>query len=94
MARRRGNRRNRGRDQSLRFPAAAASWRMRGQEQLGRALRGLLARRPVRRVLLGSAAKIFFQIDVPEALAPAVLQDAACDIARRLHGEPTHGERH
>ena len=50
-------------------------------------LRELLARRPVRRVLLASAVKIFFQVDIPEPLAPAVLRDAACDIARRLHGK-------
>ena len=60
---------------------------MRGGERLGRALHGLLARHPVPRVLLASALKIFFQVDIPEALAPAVLRDAACDIARRLHGE-------
>ena len=61
---------------------------MRGGERLGRALRGLLARRPVRRVLLASVVKIFFQVDVLEPLAPAVLRDAACGIVRRLHGEP------
>ena len=53
------------------------------------ALRGLLARRPVRRVSLASAVKVFFQVDIPGHLAPAVLRDAACDIARRLRGAPT-----
>ena len=38
--------------------------------------RGLLARRTVRRVLLGTAAKIFSKNDVLDALAPAVLRDA------------------
>ena len=56
-------------------------------------LRGLLARRPVRRVLLVTAVKIFFQTDIPEALAPAVLQAAACDVALRLHGEPAQAFR-
>ena len=55
-------------------------------ERLDRALRGLLARRSVRRVL--PAVKIFCQVDIPEPLALVVLRDAACDIARRLHGEP------
>ena len=66
---------------------------MRGGQRLDRALRGLLARRLVRRVLLALAVKIFFQVDIPEALAPAVLRDAACDIARRLHGEPDQSFR-
>ena len=66
---------------------------MRGGERLRRALRGLLARRPVRRVLLASAVKIFFHVDIPEPLAPAVLQDAVCDIARRLHDEPAQAFR-
>ena len=44
---------------------------MQGGERLGRALRGLLARRPVRHVLLVLAVKIFFQVDIPEALVPA-----------------------
>ena len=34
--------------------------RLRGGERLRGALRGLLARRPVRRVLLATAAKMFF----------------------------------
>ena len=66
---------------------------MQGGERLHRALRELLARRPVRRVLLGIAAKIFFRVDVPEALAPAVLRDAALDIARRLHRAPAQAFR-
>ena len=60
MARKRGKRRNRGRRTHRRSPAAVARRRMRGGERLDRALRGLLARRPVRRVLLASAVKIFF----------------------------------
>ena len=48
----------------------------------------LLARRPVRRGMLATAAKILFQVDVAETLAPAVLWDAALNIARRLHGTP------
>ena len=34
------------------------------------------------------AVKVFFQVDIPGLLAPAVLRDAACDIAQRLHGAP------
>ena len=60
---------------------------MQGGERLRRAICGLLARRLVRRVLLGSPAKNFFHVDIPEALAPAVLRDAALDIVRRLYGE-------
>ena len=93
MARKRGKRRNRGRPAHRRSPAVVAQRRMRGGERLDRALRGLLARRPVRCVPLASAVKIFFQVDIPEPLAPAVLRDAACDIARRLHGEPAQAFR-
>ena len=39
-------------------------------------------------MLLGTAAKLFFRSDVPEALATGVLPDATLDIARRLHGKP------
>ena len=66
---------------------------MRGGERLRGALRGLLACWPVRRVLLASAAKSFFQVDIPEALAPAVLRDATFDIARRLPGQPAQAFR-
>ena len=66
---------------------------MPGAERMERVLRGLLARRPVRCVLLASAAKIFFHIDIPEALAPAAPRDAACDVARRLHGGPAQAFR-
>ena len=88
MARKRGKRRNRGRRQHRRSPAAVARRRMRGGERLDRALCGLVACRLVRRVLLVSGVKIFFQVDIPKALAPAVLRDAAWDIVRCLHGEP------
>ena len=47
----------------------------------------------MRRVLLATAVKIFFPVDVPEALAPAVLRDPALDIARRLHGTPAQAFR-
>ena len=70
------------------IPEATVRRRLQGRELLRRALRGLLVRRPVRRVLLATAAKIFFQVDIPEALAPAVLRDATLDIARRRHGTP------
>ena len=40
-----------------------------------------------------TAAKIFFQVDFPEALAPAVLRDAALDMARRLLGKPAQAFR-
>ena len=66
---------------------------MQGGERLDRALRGPLARRPVHRVLLALAVQIFFRVDIPEAFAQAVLRDAACDIARRLHGEPAQAFR-
>ena len=56
---------------------------MLGGERLDRASRGLQARRQVGRVLLASGVNIVFWVDIPEALAPAVLRDAACDIARR-----------
>ena len=92
-ARKRGKGRNRGRRRHRRSPAATARRRMRGGERLGRALHGLQARRPVHRVLLASAVKIFVQVNIPEALAPAVLRDAACDIVRRLHGEPAQAFR-
>ena len=69
-------------------PGGGPRRQMRGGEWLGRALRGLLARHLMRRVLLASAVKIFFQVDIPEPLAPAKLWDAAGDIVRRLHGEP------
>ena len=87
MAQKKGKRRNHGRRRLLRSPAATARRRMRGGERLRRAFRGLLARQPVRRVLVAWAAQIFFQVDIPEALAPAVLRDAAFATARRLHGE-------
>ena len=93
MTRKKGNKRNRGRHRHRRSQEATARRRLQGGERLRRALRGLLARRPVRRVLLGTATKIFFRVDVPEALAPAVLRDAALDIARRLHGTPTQAFR-
>ena len=83
MARMRGKRRNWGKRTHQRLPAAVARWPIRGGERLDRALCGLLARRPRRRVLLASAVKIFFQVYITETLVPAVLRDAACD-----------GERH
>ena len=86
MARKTGKRCNRGRRTHRRSRAAGGEC---GWGALDRALCGLLARRPLRRVLLASAAKIFFHVDIPEPLAPAELRDVACDIARRLHGEPT-----
>ena len=92
MARKRGKRRYRGLRTQRRSQAAVARSRMRGGERLDSALRGPLARRPVHRVL-ASAVKIFFQVDIPEPLAPAVLRDATCDITRRLHSEPVHAFR-
>ena len=88
MTRKKGKKRNRGRRRHRRSQQVTAQRRQRGRERLRRALRGLLARRPVRRVLLGTAANFFFRSDVPEALAPRVLHDAALDIAQRLHGKP------
>ena len=35
----------------------------------------------------GVGREDFLQVDIPEALAPAVLRDAAFDIGRRLHGQ-------
>ena len=64
MAPKRGKRRIRGRRLHRRSPAAAAWRRMRGEDRLGRALRG-----PVHHVLLASAVKIFFQVDIPEAIS-------------------------
>ena len=93
MTRKKGKRRNRGRRRHRRSQEATDRRRLQGGERLRRALRGLLARRPVHRVLLATAAKIFFRVDVPEALAPAVLRDAALDIARRLHGTPAQAFR-
>ena len=92
MTRKKGKKRNRGRRRHRRSQEANARRRLQGGERLRRA-RGLLARRPVRWVLLGTAAKIFFNTDVPEALAPAVLRDAALDIARRPHGKPAQALR-
>ena len=60
MTKRKGKRRNRGRRTHRQSPAHVARRRMRGGERLNVALRGLLARRPVRRVLLALAVKIFF----------------------------------
>ena len=77
MARKKGKRRNHGRRLHRRSPAAATLRLLRGGERLRGALRGLLARQPVRRVLLAMAAKTLFQVDVPEALAPAALRDTA-----------------
>ena len=93
MTRKKGKKRNCGRRRHRRSQEATARRRLQGGERLCRALRWLLARRPVRRVLLGTAAKIFFRVDVPEALASAVLRDAALDIARRLHGAPAQAFR-
>ena len=47
----------------------------------------------MRRVLLATAAKLSFQVDVPEALTPTVLWDAALHIARRLNGRPAQAFR-
>ena len=92
MTRKRGKKRNLGRRRHRPSQEATARRQLQGGERLRRALRGL-ARRPVRRVLLGTAAKIFFRTDVPKALAPAVLRDAALDIARRLPGTPAQAFR-
>ena len=67
-ARNKGKRRNHGRRQHRRSPAATARRRLQGGECLRGAVRGLLARRPVRRVLLATAAKIFFEVNVPRPL--------------------------
>ena len=64
-----------------------------GRGALACSLRGLLPRRPVRRVLQATAVKISFQVDVPAALAPVVLRDAALDIARCLHRTPAQAFR-
>ena len=88
-----GKRRNPGRHRHRRSPAATARRRLRGGERLRGALRGLLARRPVRRVLLATDVKIFFHVDVPEALEPVVLRGAAFDIVGRLQGRPAQAFR-
>ena len=93
MTQKKGKKRNRGRHRHRRSQEATARRRLQGGERLRRALHGFLARRPVRRVLLSTAAKIFFRTNVPEALAPAVLRHAALDIARRLHGKPAQAFR-
>ena len=93
MTRKKGKRRNRGRRRHRRSQDATAGKRLRGGERLRRALRELLAVRPVRRVLLVTVAKIFLHVSIPEALAPAALRDAALGIARRLHGTPAHALR-
>ena len=90
MAHKKGKRRNCGR---CKLRAATAHRRLRGGERLRGPLRGLLARWPVRRVLLATAAKNFFEVDIPEALALAVLREAALHIARRLHGKPPQALR-
>ena len=61
MTCKKSKKRNRGRRRHRRSQEATARRRLQGTERLRWALRGLLARRPVRRVLLGTAAKIFFQ---------------------------------
>ena len=71
MTRKKGKKRNRGRRRHRRSQEATARRRLHSGERLRRALRGLLARRPVRRVLLGTAAKIFFGTDVRGAGAAA-----------------------
>ena len=93
MTKRKGKRCDWGRRTHRRSPAAVARRHIRGGERLRMALRGLLARHPVPRVLLASTVKVFFQVDIPGHLAPAVLRDAACDIARRLHGAPAQAFR-
>ena len=93
MTRKKGKKRNRGRRRHTRSQEAPARRWLQGGERLRMALRGLVARRPLLRVLLGTAAKIFFRTDVPEALAPERLRDATLDIPRRLHGKPAQAFR-
>ena len=93
MTRKKGKRPNCRRRRHRRSQKATDRRRLRRGERRRRALRGLLARRPVRRVLVATAAKIIVQVDVPEALALAVLRDAALYIAHRVHRTPAQAFR-
>ena len=72
---------------------ALAHRRARAQQHVREVHSRRLARRPVRRVILGNQARLIFAQPCAEEEAPALLQAAATDLATRMQSSPRQGVR-
>ena len=94
MTQSRGRKRARGRRGGRphrRSVQATTSCAARAQARLSEVRAHRVAGRAVRRVYLGGAAQLVFSVPFPEGEAPAVLRDAAFDVAGRLRIVPDQG---